>query len=55
MAEAFELTSDGSVLVDRYARLFSTLDQRYPETRSLCVHVQWANDLLQAVLARAAC
>jgi|SRR6187399_2630026 len=51
MAEEFELTDDGSVLVDRYARLLSTFDQRYPEARKLCAHVEWAHDLLQAVLA----
>jgi len=51
MAEEFDLTDDGSVLVDRYARLLSTLDERYPQTRKLCAHVKWAHDLLQAALA----
>lgn len=51
LAEEFELTDDGSLLVDRYARLFSTFDERYPQARKLCAHVQWAHELLQAVLA----
>jgi hypothetical protein len=51
LAEEFELTDDGSTLVDRYARLCSTLDERYPHTLTPCARVKWAHDLLQAVLA----
>lgn len=50
MVEEFELAEDGSVLVDRYARLFGALDSRYPQTRSLFARVNWPHDLLQALL-----
>lgn len=50
MIEEFGLAQDGSVLVDRYARLFETLDARYPQTRKLFARVNWPHDLLQALL-----
>ena len=51
MAEEFELAEDGSVLVDRYARLFEALDIRYPETRGIFARVQWPHELLHALLS----
>ena len=52
MAEEFGLTEQGSVLVDRYARLLEALDTRYPETRRLFVRVTWPHDLVQALLTQ---
>lgn len=50
MVEEFGLAEDGSLLVDRYARLFEALDARYPQTRKLFARVNWPHDLLQALL-----